>query len=61
LKPKKAKHQDEMKKLREETSVKMNSLRETHRKNMLNLLTDEQKKFLDSNSVNTNTGSSKEK
>jgi hypothetical protein len=42
------KHQEEMKKLREETSVKMQSLRDAHNKAVLNILTDEQKKFIES-------------
>lgn len=45
------KQQDEMKKLREETSAKMQSLRDSHKKAMENLLTDEQKKFLESKQV----------
>jgi hypothetical protein len=42
------KQQEEMKKFREETSAKMQSLRDSHRKNIMNLLTDEQKKFISS-------------
>jgi len=42
------KHQAEMKKLREETQTKMQALRESHRKSVLNILTDEQKKFVES-------------
>ena len=42
------KNQDEMKKLREEMSSKMKSLMETHRKDMLNILTDDQKKYIES-------------
>ena len=40
------KHFDEMKKLREEMSSKMHSLMDSHRKDILNILTDEQKKFI---------------
>lgn len=42
------KHGEEMKKLREEMSAKMQSLMETHRKDVLSILTDEQKKFIES-------------
>lgn len=47
--------QDEMKKFREEMAVKMQTMRETHRKSVLNILTDEQKKFLESKQGNTTT------
>ena len=40
------KQQDEMVKLREEMSAKMKNLRDSHRKDMLNILTDEQKKYV---------------
>jgi hypothetical protein len=43
-----AKQQTEMKKLREEMQTKMQALRDSHRKSMLNILTDEQKKFVES-------------
>jgi hypothetical protein len=42
------KNQDEMKKLREEMSSKMMTLMETHRKDILNILTDDQKKYIES-------------
>jgi hypothetical protein len=42
------KNQEEMKKLREEMSSKMQSLVDSHRKDVLNILTDDQKKFLES-------------
>jgi len=45
------KQQEEMKKLREETSSKMQSLRDVHKKAMESLLTDEQKKFIESKQV----------
>lgn len=45
------KQQAEMKKLREETSAKMQSMRDSHKKAMENLLTDEQKKFIESKQV----------
>jgi len=41
------KHQDEMKKLQEEMSFKMQSLMDSHKKDMLNILTDDQKKFIE--------------
>ena len=44
------KHLDEMKKLREEMSSKMQSLMDSHKKDMLSILTDEQKKFIESGS-----------
>jgi hypothetical protein len=40
------KQQDEMKKLREEMFTKMQDIRTTSRKDILNILTDEQKKYL---------------
>lgn len=42
------KHIDEMKKIREEMFSKMQSQMDSHRKDMLNILTDEQKKFIES-------------
>jgi hypothetical protein len=45
------KQQEEMKKLREETSGKVQSLRDAHKKAMENLLTAEQKKFIESKQV----------
>jgi hypothetical protein len=39
---------EEMDKFREESAAKLQSMREANRKKMLNLLTDEQKKFLES-------------
>ena len=39
-------HQDEMKKLQEEMSSKMQGLMDSHRKDMLNILTEEQKKYI---------------
>jgi hypothetical protein len=47
----KLKQQEEMKKFREETSAKMQSLRDSHNKAMMNLLTEEQKKFIESKQV----------
>jgi len=41
------KNTDEMKKLREETSAKMRNLMDSHRKDILNILTEEQKKFIE--------------
>jgi hypothetical protein len=49
------KQQDEMKMFREEMAAKMQTMRETHKKSLLNILTDEQKKFLESKQGNTNT------
>jgi hypothetical protein len=42
------KHQDELKKLQEEMSSKMQSLMDSHKKDILNILTDDQKKFFES-------------
>jgi len=42
------KNQEEMKKIREEFSSKMQTARESHRKEMLNILTQEQKKYFES-------------
>lgn len=42
------KNQEEMKKLREEMSAKMKNLMDSHRKEVLNILTDDQKKFINS-------------
>jgi len=49
------KQQAEMQKLREESAAKMKAMRETHSKNMMNILTDEQKKFLESKRVKAET------
>lgn len=43
--------QDEMKKMREEMTTKMKSMMDSHRKDILNILTDEQKKFIESGAV----------
>jgi hypothetical protein len=40
------KNQEEMKKLREEMSSKIKNLMDSHRKEVLNILTEEQKKFI---------------
>jgi Spy/CpxP family protein refolding chaperone len=42
------KQQDDMIKFREEMSAKMKDLRDSHRKDILNILTDEQKKYVQS-------------
>jgi len=42
------KQMDEMKKFQEETATKIKSMREANKAKMMNLLTDEQKKFLES-------------
>jgi hypothetical protein len=42
------KQHDEMVKLREEMSAKMKNLRDSHRNDILNILTDEQKKYVQS-------------
>jgi hypothetical protein len=47
-----AKQQAEMKKLREEMQTKMQALRDSHRKSVLSILTDEQKKFVESREKN---------
>lgn len=41
------KHHEEMQKFREETMTKSRSMKEAHKKSIMNLLTDEQKKFID--------------
>jgi hypothetical protein len=46
------KNKAEMKKLREEMQAKMQALRDSHRKSVLNILTDEQKKFVESSEKN---------
>jgi hypothetical protein len=46
------KHQAEMKKLREEMQTKMQTLRDSQRKSVLSILTDEQKKFVESREKN---------
>lgn len=51
------KHQDEMKKLREEMSSKMQSLMDSHRKDVLNILTEDQKKFIESGKRKTDYSS----
>jgi hypothetical protein len=45
------KQKDEMKKIREEMAAKIKSMMDSHRKNILNILTDEQKKFIESGAV----------
>jgi len=45
------KQQEEMKKLREETDAKMKTLRDSHKEAVLKLLTEEQKKFIESKQV----------
>jgi hypothetical protein len=49
------KHQDEMKKLREEMFSKMQNIMESHKKDMLNILTDEQKKYIESGEIKAGT------
>jgi hypothetical protein len=46
------KQRDEMKKLREEMQTRMKALRDSHKKSILSILTDEQKKFIESRSGN---------
>jgi hypothetical protein len=46
-----SKNQDEMKKLREDYILKMNALRDSQQKSMMNILTDEQKKFVESKKI----------
>jgi hypothetical protein len=41
------KHQDEMQKFREETAKKATDMRDAHRKKLMDLLTDEQKKYIE--------------
>lgn len=47
------KQHDEIMKLREEMHSKMQSIIDSHRKDMLNILTDEQKKFIESEKEKT--------
>jgi len=49
------KQQDDMKKLREEMSAKMQTINETNRKSLYNILTEEQRKFIDAKQGNTGT------
>lgn len=49
------KQNNEMMKFRDEMTAKIKSIRENDRKDVLNLLTDEQKKFVESGHGNTNT------
>jgi hypothetical protein len=55
------KQRDEMKKLREEMQTRMKALRDSHRKSILSVLTDEQKKFIDSRSENISPAPGKTK
>ena len=52
---------DEMKKVREEMFSKMQGIMDSHRKDILNILTDEQKKFLESRRVKPSVSPEKEK
>jgi hypothetical protein len=47
-----AKNKAEMKKMREEMQAKMQDLRDSHRKSVLNILTDEQKKIIETREKN---------
>lgn len=49
------KQQDDMKKIREELSAKIQTIRETNRKSLYNILTDEQKKYIDAKQGNTDS------
>jgi hypothetical protein len=55
------KHIDEMKKIREEMFSKMQSLMDSHRKDILNILTEEQKKFIESGRGNPSPDQDDEK
>jgi hypothetical protein len=55
------KHLDEMSKYRDDVRSKIEGMRESHRKDLLNILTDEQKKFLEGRTNDTAKGSSKQK
>ncbi len=55
------KQRDEMKKLREEMQTKMKALRDSQRKSILNILTDEQKRFIESRSENPSPAPAKTK
>jgi hypothetical protein len=49
------KQQDDMKKFREEMSAKIQTIRETNRKSLDNILTEEQRKYIDAKKGNTGT------
>lgn len=49
------KNQEDMKKLREEMSSKMQSLMDSHRKDVQNVLTEDQKKYMESEHGKTDT------
>lgn len=49
------KQQDDMKKIREEMSAKIQTIRETNRKSLYNILTEEQRKYIDAKQGNTST------
>jgi hypothetical protein len=55
------KHIDEMKKIREEMFSKMQNLMDSHRKDILNILTEEQKKFIESGRGNPSPDQDDEK
>jgi len=55
------KQQDEMKKMREEMAATMQTLRDNHRKSILNILTEEQKKFIEAKQGNQATTPEKSK
>lgn len=51
------KHQADITKIREEMSAKIQAVREANRKNLYNILTDEQKKYIDSKRGKTSSTS----
>ncbi len=55
------KQQADMKKFREEMSTRMKEMRDSHRKALMNILTDDQKKFLEIEKGDTGTAPSKSK
>jgi hypothetical protein len=57
----KLKQQDEMKKFRDEMSSKMQAMRDSHKKSMMSILTEEQKKFIESKQIKETTPPAKTK
>jgi hypothetical protein len=55
----KLKQQDEMKKFAEEMQTRMQAMRDSHRKSMMSILTDEQKKFIETSDAKTGKAPSK--
>jgi Spy/CpxP family protein refolding chaperone len=47
------KQHEEMQKLRDEMSLKMKSIRESHQKDIMKILTEEQKKFVETSAYHS--------